>query len=79
MAGPSELVAELEASLPGEGGTLTLAQAASALSISVSTAKKLAAKGTLPGILPMVGAQWRVSRRVLATFLAGQTNGSSDG
>lgn len=48
---------------------LTLVEAAALLRISVSTAKKLAARGNLPGILPKVGVQWRVNERVLRQFL----------
>jgi excisionase family DNA binding protein len=65
------LISSIEAGLPGDGEALTLAQTAEVLAISVATAKKLAARGELPGVLPKVGHQWRVSRRVLATFLAG--------
>jgi excisionase family DNA binding protein len=71
------MIASIEAGLPGEGEALTLAQAAEVLSISVSTAKKLARRGTLPGLLPKVGTMWRVSRRQLAVFLAGAPDGDA--
>ena len=40
---------------------LTLAEAAQALRISLSTAKKLARDGELPGLVGKVGNQYRVS------------------
>ena len=39
------------------------------LRISPSTAKKLAARGTLPGVLPKLGGQWRVSARHLLAYM----------
>ena len=50
---------------------LTLTEAADALRISVSTAKKLARNGELPGVLPKLGTQWRVSRKALETYMDG--------
>ena len=50
---------------------LTLAEAAGRLRISVSTAKRRAAAGTLPGVLPKADrAHWRVSATVLEEYLA---------
>lgn len=52
-----------------DDGVLTLSEAATVLRISVSTAKKLAKRGDLPGILPKLGTQWRVSKRLLAEYM----------
>ncbi len=53
---------------------LTLAEAAVRLRISVSTAKRRAAAGTLPGVLPKERlAHWRVSAAVLEEYLASGT------
>ena len=48
---------------------LTIGEAADILGISISTAKKLAGRGALPGVLPKVGGQWRVNRDVLIEWL----------
>lgn len=48
---------------------LTLGEAAVMLRISLSTAKKLAASGEMPGILPKLGGQWRISRVGLDSYL----------
>lgn len=54
-----------------EPEVLTLTEAAALLRISVSTAKKLAREGELPGVLPKLGTQWRVSKRALDAYLSG--------
>ena len=54
-----------------EPEVLTLTEAANVLRISVSTAKKLARSGELPGVLPKLGTQWRVSRRALEAYMGG--------
>jgi len=51
-----------------------LTEAADALRISVSTAKKLARNGELPGVLPKLGTQWRVSRKALEQYMGGDGN-----
>ena len=54
-----------------EPEVLTLTEAAEMLRISVSTAKKLARNGELPGVLTKLGTQWRVSRRALEAYVNG--------
>lgn len=56
-----------------EPEVLTLTEAANVLRISVSTAKKLARSGELPGVLPKLGTQWRVSRRALEAYMGGNS------
>jgi len=60
------MTTESDRSLPE---VLTLQETADRLRISITTAKKLAANGTLPGLLPKLGRQWRVSRKLLEEHL----------
>jgi excisionase family DNA binding protein len=55
-----------------DDGLLTLGEAAEMLRISISTAKKLASSGALPGVLPKVGRQWRISRAGLVAYIHGE-------
>lgn len=50
--------------------TLTITQVSRLLGISPTTARELAAKGELPGILPRVGGQWLCSREAVMAYLA---------
>jgi len=52
----------------GDDAVLTIAEAAALLRISLGTAKRLAAEGTLPGLLGKLGRQWRVSRSGLTAW-----------
>ena len=57
---------------------LTLRQASRLLGISESSARYLAAKGTLPGVLPRkLGDQWRVNRAALMAYVESHANGSA--
>lgn len=60
--------------IAAEDPVLTLAEAASLLRIHPSTAKKMAARGELPGVLPKLGGQWRVSAKRLHAYLAGESS-----
>jgi len=64
----AELAEKVSATLPNRE-VLTLTETADALGISPSTAKKLAARGELPGLLPKVGNQWRISKRLLVEYM----------
>lgn len=49
---------------------VTLAEAAQVLGISISTAKKLAKAGQLPGCVGKVGGTWRINQSKLLEFVS---------
>lgn len=49
---------------------IPLVDAARRLGIHPSTARRMAAKGQFPGVLPKWGGHWRVNARILEEYLS---------
>lgn len=58
------------ASEDDESAAISITEAARLLGVSASTARKLAAVGELPGLIPgKLGSQWRVNRQALLDYV----------
>lgn len=57
---------------PPSDRLISLAEAAAILRVSVTTAKKLARRDALPGLVGKVGCQWRVNEAALRAFAEGR-------
>lgn len=53
-----------------ERRVISLTEAADMLGVHPTTARRLAASGEFPGILPKLGGQWRVSLEALNAYIA---------
>jgi excisionase family DNA binding protein len=64
-----------------EPALIGIREVAAILGISQTTARELAAKGELPGVLPeKVGNQWRCNRKAVLAFVdSHRTNGKKAG